>query len=161
MSTVQENLLRTFADSFETGTRTSNNKVFYRLSPDAPDWIDMRAIHAAVDGKGVRMPDDWIYEHTYRVATSLTEYDDPEENVSEVADGLVDVYNHERAAWLAASHLANGALVDEAVEEMHMPKDATIYERIAGGQMLALERIAYAVLEQCQNAADDEEDGES
>lgn len=160
--------LREFADAFETGTRTSTGDAFYKLKDDAPAWMSMDSathslgvmheIHCAVDGTdSPRLPDDWIYEHAALISGELADAaelwpDEVADRVSEIADGMVDIYNANRTAWLASS-LANAELVNEAQAEYGRQDDA-----IGLGQYLALERIAYAILELCEARAEELEE---
>ena len=162
MSKTESMFLRVakeFASAFETAKRDSSGETFWRLKDDAPEWMRgdagrqiMFAIHGAMDGTDdPRLPSDWVYEHTSRIADELVQRepdgeDDAREPAMEIADSLVDVYNADRARWLG-DHLGNAALVDEACTDLGVGADEGIYERIAKGQYLALERIANAVID--------------
>jgi|GEM_PF-2472230 hypothetical protein len=157
--TVLEELITAFtSDTRDDGT------VLYKFRDDAPSWCNpelMQGIHAAVDD---RFPDDWVYETAAHVADNLTGYDVEDGDAArdilhEVVDGLVDVYNADRLRWLA-SQLNNALLCDEAAEEFGHKGD--MFEQIAQGQALAIDRIANAVIQAIETEAGnrDEEDDE-
>lgn len=152
MPNTFQTVMAELASAFVSGTRDSG-EAFYKLRDDAPAWLQDEAgrdvifeIHKAVDD---RFPDDWIYEHTMRIAGAF-ESEDVEDkdsaDVHETAAAFVDVYTNALTAWLA-SHLGNVALCDEAHEEYGEADDNNLVTRISRGQHMALERIAYAVLE--------------
>lgn len=156
MTTLTETLDE-FADAFETGKRDDGSK-FVRLKDDCAGWIDvdlMRGIHEALDD---RSPSDWVYETAEAFACCLQGYGPYEtlanmrENVHEIADGLVDIYNAERMNWLA-DHLNNAALVDKACEEFGSNGRDT-FERIGLGQYMAIERIGHAVIAALESEAE-------
>ena len=149
-------VLTEFAGAFTCGKR-DDGKTFYRVKDDAPTWLKgssvMLAIHSAVDD---RLPDDWIYESTAAIASAMTGYsadnaDAMRESVHEIADGMVDVYTTDRTAWLA-SHLYNLQLCDDACAELGC-EGSDITNRIGVGQYYALERIASAIVEACDEEA--------
>ena len=134
---------------------------FYRLKDDVPAWIGehrlMRKVHEALDG---RFPDDWVFEQAAHIASHLSGYanaEDAKDAVSEIADGLVDVYNTDRAQWLA-SNLDNAALVDEAISEFGYNSDSGIFGVIGAGQYMALERITNALIDQIEQASTEEKE---
>lgn len=110
------------------------------LKPEAPQALkdSIRAAH------GDRLPDDWIYNKYQSIVSNLSGYtisntDDLEENRPEIVDGLVDVYNNDRTAWLA-SHLGNAALVDEARAE-YGGDCSDVFDMIGKGQYYAIDQI--------------------
>lgn len=132
-----------------------------QIKSNAPDWLQgsdvMLAIHKAVDD---RMPDDWVYESTASIAETLTGYDfddadEAREHIHEIADGMVDVYNADRTAWLG-SHLLNAYLCDEATKESGTA-DTDMFQRIGLGQYLALDRIGQELVNQIEAEADSRE----
>lgn len=162
-------VLRELADAFVSDKRADGAR-FYRLRDDAPTWLRdqagrdvMHAVHVAVDGASPRLPDDWIYEETAGIAYALAhdysceDADQARDRISEIADNRIDAYNSARAAWLA-SHLSNGALVDDAVTEGIVSSDADLYERIGMGQYVGAQRIAYCIVDQCESEASDRDD---
>lgn len=175
--TTFQKVLAELANAFETRTRTrtrDDGTTYTCLKDDAPAWLAgyagttvMHDIHAAVDD---RFPDDWIYASIAGMADTMTGYDaadadDMRENVHEIADGMVDVYNCDRSAWLAMN-LNNAALCDEACSELGCDPDAGMFTRIGLGQYLALTRIGEAIISACESEADErdaagDEDGEA
>lgn len=153
-TTKQAEIAKQLADAFIADDREDGTR-FYKLRDGSPQWMT-DAIHAA---HGDILPLDWIYEQCHCVADKMTEYE-PEQwddSVSEWADSLVDVYNIDRARWLALDlEIAN--FVDEAVEEFGH-SDQGVFGDIGMGQYKLLEQIAYAMLnavnEQAE-AADEE-----
>lgn len=158
-------VLKEFAAAFKRDKRNDGTE-FYTLRDDAPAWLQgdagrtiMREIHEALDD---RLPNDWVYETAASVADTLTGYDlddadDARENLHEVADGAVDVYNADRSKWLA-DHLSNAALVDEACSELGCEPDADTFTRIGLGQYLAITRIGGAVIDAVEAEADSREE---
>jgi hypothetical protein len=155
-------VLAEMAEAFEQSKR-DDGKTFYKLKDDAPEWLKgsdvMLKIHSALDD---RFPDDWVYETAWAIAENLTGYDDANaddanDQLHEVADGLVDVYNSDRARWLAL-HLNNALLCDEAAEESGTPIDVDMFSRIGAGQHLAIERIGYALITAVDAELDERDD---
>lgn len=152
-TTKQAEIAKQLAEAFTTDTR-NDGATFYKLRDGSPQWMT-DAIHAA---HGVILPMDWIYEHCSRMADNLNEYE-PEQwddSVSEWADGLVDVYNADRARWLSL-HLDFAGFVDEAVEEFGH-SDQGVMGDIGMGQYKLLEQIAYALVSAVREQAEDLED---
>lgn len=135
-----------FSAAFIRDTR-NDGKDFYKLRDGSPQWMT-DAVHAA---HGDIMPDDWIFDQCDSIARSLTEYEPErwEDAAHDIADGLVDVYNNDRARWLA-SHLAFGEMCDEATDELGQASG--IYETIGRGQYYMLLRMVDAIV----NALTDE-----
>ena len=146
--------------AFVSDTR-NDGTVFYKLVDNAPEWLQgsdvSLACHKALDD---RLPDDWVYEQMTAIASDLWDRDldnadDAREAMGEIADSLVDVYNADRARWLA-SHLNNAFLVDDAVEELGGGEEDT-YQRIGLGQYVAIERIGYALIQCIEEEAETRE----
>lgn len=155
-----ENKLTTLAtelaNAFEQQERNSGEK-FYSLKHGSPQWM----VDAIREAHGGIMPNDWIYEHCSRVADQMVDCD-PEEwedSIGEWADGLVDVYNADRTAWLA-SHLDFAAFVDDAVEELGHSGQG-IFGDIGYGQYRCIEGIASELIRGVQAEADNSDDEES
>ena len=143
MTTTTEKLAtvaKEFAEAFITDKRDDGKK-FTKLRDGSPQWMT-DAVHAA---HGDIMPDDWIFDQCDSIARSLTEYEPErwEDAAHDIADGLVDVYNNDRARWLAI-HLDFGAIVDEAVEELGC--EGGIYDRIGIGQYRFLSSMVGALV---------------
>lgn len=151
-----------FAGAFSRSVRSDGGE-YYKLNDGAPDWLQgsdvMLAVHQALDD---RMPDDWVYKTAASVAENLRDYDretadESRDDVGEIADSLVDVSNADRLQWLS-SHLRNAALCDEAANELGDPGDT--FQRIGLGQYWAIERIAFAIIDACEERASDLADEE-
>lgn len=164
MATMFQTVAQELADAFTTDTR-DDGKTFYKLKDERAEWISkdyeegpVGRAHAALDD---RMPDDWVYEQCASIAGVLAEYEDADgarDSIGELVDGFVDTYNNHRAAWLA-SHLLNGALCDEAVEEYGSDyPEGGIYDIIGLGQSLALTRIANELIAVVESEAEERED---
>jgi len=168
--TMFAKVMKELADAFVSDVR-NDGKTFYKLSDDAPAWLQkdagsavMREIHSVLDD---RLPSDWVYEAVSSIADNFVSYDSQDEDSAresthEIADGLVDVYNADRLRWLA-DHLLNADLVDEACKELGCDADAGIVDRIGIGQYYAYERLAQAVIDAVRDEADtrDEDDEEA
>ena len=142
-----QRIMGEFADAFVTDTR-NDGQSFHKLADASPRWMT-DAIHAAHDAIGGRLPNDWTYAACATIAEQFSSATDAEsargDALTEICDGLVDIYNADRLRWLA-DHLDNAGLCDEAREEREVPEDADMFDRIAAGQMLAYERIAHAIV---------------
>ena len=162
---VRATIAQQFYDAFEQIERNEANefgdKKIWTLKDrrcDENQWM-VDAIRECHDG-GELLPNDWIYEAIHSVLGDLTdrEPDSWEDSTSEIADSNVDVYNADRTRWLA-SHLAFGALVDEAVEELGQ-SDQGIFGNIGIGQYVLLERIAHTLISAIEEQAKDSDDAE-
>lgn len=154
-------LAQAFYDSFTRGERNEPNefgdKHFYSLPHNKPEcqWM-IDAVREAHDAGNI-FPNDWVYDAAHTIIGNMSDRDSSEwdDAVSEWADGAVDVYNVDRARWLA-SHLAFGGIVDEAVEEWGH-SDQGVYGDIGIGQYFLLERIAAALIAAVRERADEDE----
>jgi hypothetical protein len=113
------------------------------LKEGAPEAL-RDAIHEA---HGDRLPDDWIYDKFEEILYRLSEYeidnmDKFEEYRHEIVDVLVDIYNTDLTAWMAAS-IDNVAEIDEAVAELGAPDG--VIKSIQYGQYKLLDEI-YSVI---------------
>lgn len=151
--------LAEFSAACETAKR-DDGKSFVSLRDGSPQWMTdaIHAAHNAIDG---RLPNDWIYEACESVASTMDGYsaddaDGMRENDHEICDGLVDVYNSARLAWLA-DHLGNADLCDEACRELGSP-DADTFDRIGLGQFMAYTRIFNALIDAFTERADEIEE---
>ena len=159
LSTFQT-VLTELAEAFTRDNR-ADGTAFTKLRDKCPTWLKgssvMLAIHSAVDD---RLPDDWIYESTASIASTMTGYsadnaEDMRESVHEIADGMVDVYTSARMEWLA-SNVRNVQLCDDACSELGC-EGSNLVSRVGIGQYLALERIASAIIGACDAEADNRE----
>jgi hypothetical protein len=95
------------------------------------------------------------------VWTDAENFDDVE--ISEIADGLVDIYNNDRLQWLASS-LYRAQYCDDAQSEGLVSEDADMFDRIGMGQYQEYSEILYALTralldvfaEQNENQEEDE-----
>ena len=155
MRTETQEAMLQLSRSFESAKR-ADGEAYTRLKDDCPEWIDselMHRLHEAVDD---RLPDDWIYESSSEIADSLCAYetvDEMYEAAHEVCDGLVDIMNGDLTRWLASSNL-NAFLCDEAEEEFGPA--GNMYDRIKYGQFIGLSRIAYALIKEIEQVADND-----
>lgn len=153
-TTKQAELANELAAAFITDTR-NDGATFYKLSDDAAGWMTaaVRSAH------GDMFPHDWVYEQCSRVADRMSECEPErwEDSANEWADGMVDVYNADRTAWLA-SHLDFAGYVDEAAEEFGH-SDQGVFGDIGQGQYVFITQIAAALIQAVQEeAAELEED---
>lgn len=109
---------------------------------DSPLW---QSVHNAHQGK---LPSDWVFNTYYNVLDRLTEYniatepDNLQEYVTEIVDGLVNVYTHDLTAWLH-SHNDNVYYLTEAMTENEL-KDG--FQLLAMAQYKAIDEIAQEVV---------------
>lgn len=151
-------LAAAFYAAFEHKTRDSG-EAFYCLKDDAPDWMTA-AIRDAHDNAGI-MPNDWIYNACHSAVSSLNYYDpdDWNDSAGDIADGMVDVYNSDRAAWLA-SDILFGEYVSRAVEEFGRGPDADIYNDLGMGQYMLASEIVYSLIAAIEAQADEDDEDE-
>lgn len=158
-STVLERLAKELAEAFEIGKRDAPNEfgslTFYKLKDDAPVWVGEAVREAHNIGSDDIMPNDWVYEACANMADHMCDShpSDWDDYSSQWADGDVDVYNADRAKWLA-SHLFWGGVVDEAVSELGH-SDQGIYGDIGIGQYYALSSIASTMIAAVQSRAEE------
>jgi len=130
-----------FCEAFETRTRDNGDK-FTCLTVESPSWMTdiLRECH------GDMFPDDTKYNMIQECADSLREYKSlGTDNVFEIADGLVDIYNSDRTDWLS-SHLSRAYYIDAAQEEGLLTEDADTFTRIGVGQFKEYEEILYTLI---------------
>ena len=107
MLTTREKLQRLCA-----AFTTENPRRVVTLSSAAPDGLLDVIRDEGHDGARA-LPCDWTYSAFRDACSALAEYGDPDEDtVVECADGLVDVYDHDRLAWMTAYHGAAEACDD-------------------------------------------------
>lgn len=173
MATEQKTPFRRALAEFSAAWMTDkrdDGKSFSRLKDGSPQWMT-DAIHAAHDAIDGRLPNDWIYEACESIASTMDGYgaddaDGMRDNEHEICDGLVDVYNSARLAWLA-DHLGNADLCDEACRDLGSP-NADTFDRIGLGQFLAYTRVFGALCdaftergEEIESEDDANDDGET
>ena len=139
-----ENIITEALAHFEDKTRADGSEVI-TLKSGAPEALRTSVMAA----HGDMMPNDWIYAKYQNILADMSGYtmltlDDLEDNRGEIVDGLVDVYNADRSAWLA-SNLAFAGFCDEAAEEYGSEGDT--FGRIGRGQYMAIDGIYSEVAE--------------
>lgn len=143
---------RIVASEFAAAFSRDNPRKVWALADDAPEWMRNAIYDAHFDG---RLPDDWIYEHARAIVSDLSGRESVDSDTEhEICDGLVDVYTSALTSWLAA-HNCNARLVDEAQAEGLVAEDATLAQRIAAAQYLALTRIYGALVYAIEQQADE------
>lgn len=138
---------------FQRKTR-DNGEAFYTFVDDRPDWV-YDAVMEAHDGE---MPDDWRYDICDSLFAEIDE-DTDEDDLHEIVDGLVDVYNADRTAWLAGN-LYRASWVDEAAEEFGIPDDGGIFGLIGMGQYLCIRQMAQIIFDAIKENAEEEDEDE-
>lgn len=111
---------------FQTQTR-DNGERFVSLADDAPEWV-ANVVQLCHDGE---LPNDWRYQIIADLFAQLI--DDPDDPY--VGAGLVDIYNADRAQWLAdnlgrddycAEILEQGATVTSAFDLIGQAQELVI-----------------------------------
>ncbi len=94
-------LAREWVEQFETKERHDGSK-FLTTKGDDPEAQPLALVHACHEGL---LPHDRVFDAVHSILSTLAGYDDPgEDDVHEIADGLVDVYTHDRYAWAQDMH---------------------------------------------------------
>jgi hypothetical protein len=132
-------------------TTTRGDETITVLKDDAPEWVSDLVF--AAHGSDF-LPDDWRYEKIGEALDFIADSDDPEDGYGEFADGAVDVYTHDRLAWLS-SNLNRPAYCDEAVEELGS-ESSDIIERIGLGQYYEANEIYGLVLRALEETIEEE-----
>lgn len=151
---TQRQLAAAFNAAFETVAR-DDTSTYSRLQEGSPEWMTdaIRAAHL----NGELMPHDWVYDACNIAASYLAESnpDTWDDQVSEWADALVDVYNTDRLQWLGSSlHFAY--MVDDAVKEFGHGE--TLLDDIGLGQYHFLHQMIGALVAAIREQADEEEE---
>jgi hypothetical protein len=147
-----ESLAAAFAAQFESRTR-ANGEMFDALKDGAPDWMG----DAIRDAHGDMMPDDWKYAAARSIVDSLASGADPDDDMLEALDGLVDVYTGRLTAWLASNTTRVG-YCDERAREFGPFDSVTAW--LQAGQLCELDEIGAALVQAIrdQESDDDESD---
>jgi hypothetical protein len=148
---------------FVTGKRNDGTP-FVSLKDERPEWLH-DAVHAA---HGSDMPNDWIYRECEAACDAIDEgrFNGRywQDNVSEHADGRVDVYTRKLYQWAADFCLSDTfAEAQSRADEFGSPSDASQEKRIAIIQYCAIERIANVMIEAWREEGEraDEEESEA
>lgn len=159
MQTIINELLQYFT----TKTRGTGDdaETIVILKDNAPEYLRANIMEA----HGDRMPNDWIYEKYHSILETLSGYiigsmDDVENYRAEIVDGLVDIYNADRTAWLA-SHLDNAGLCDEAEAEFGAQDTPDMFQRIGVGQYYAIDQIYSHVAGMLETLSEDNTNGDA
>jgi hypothetical protein len=147
MATIQE-VAREASAWFETAIR-SDGETFTRTKDGTPDWVT----DLVRDAHGDLFPDDWRYEVISDACEFIADSDDPEDGSGEFADQAVNVYTHDRFAWLS-SNLQRQGYVDEACDEFGASAELGIVERIGWGQYAEASEVFGSVLGSIETEAD-------
>lgn len=139
---------------FQRKTR-DNGTAYVAFAEDRPEWV-YDAVMEAHDGE---MPDDWRFDICDSLFGEIDE-DTDEDSLSEIVDGLVDVYNSDLVNWLAG-HLDRASYVDEAAEEFGVGDSPDVHNMIGMGQYVCIDQMAHIIFTAIkENAEVDEEDEE-
>lgn len=147
-------LAKDFAGSFEVRKR-DNGEEFVCLKSSAPDWVcDLVRDAHTTD----MLPDDTRYSMILECADKLTECDPDqwEDCAHEMADSMVDVYNIDRARWLA-SHVHRAFYCDDARAQGLVSEDADMFTRIGAGQYHEYSEILRTLITGLTERAEEEE----
>lgn len=150
--TTKNRIMQFFANQFESRTR-ENGDTFHCLADNRPEWCQ----DVAKECHGGMMPDDYRYNWLSHGADSLADIpaDDWEESIHEIADGMVDVYNHNLTTWLA-SNLSRGEYVNDAMEN-GLPAENDIFNTLQCGQYQEISETLSCLVQEIESLADDVE----
>ena len=145
--------LEKFSNLFEV-REARENRTFIKESLDKTPEAEVirKAIFETCDSVAGL---DWLYEKARQIVDAFGQYDEStlDDNLSEIADGLVDVYNTDRTAWLASS-LDFAEYVDSARAEFgdtdNNDKTVGIFDQIGRGQYMLIEQLAGNLLAKMQ-----------
>lgn len=142
------------SDYFQRKTR-DNGEAFYAFADDRPDWV-YDAVMEAQDGE---FPDDWRFDICDSLFGQIDE-DTDEDSLSEIVDGLVDIYNSDRLKWLADDE-SRTFYCDDAIREFGIGDKPDIIEMIGWGQYLCISQMAHIIFQAIkENVEEDEEEDE-
>jgi len=135
--------LETLRNSLITRTRQNGTR-YVALADDAPEWVSALVYELHDDGR--ILPDDAIYADLARVADELadlwTEDSDPSDLASEVADGLMSIYDSDLMDWIRNPWAREW--VDSAIEEHGCQEN--LAKTIAFGQYCWFEHVLRSIL---------------
>ena len=134
-TTNQKEQLKKFLDAFTS--ESFNDCIQYSLKEDQKETYQdfVRELHDD------ELPNNWRYEVIHDLLYSfVNEYeDDLEDHLHEIADSLVDVYNVDRAKWLA-DNITRGCV------ELDTTSNKSIFELIGIAQYEAIYSMGYQIL---------------
>lgn len=150
--TTKNRIMQFFADQFETRER-ENGTAFHCLGDNRPEWCQ----DIARECHGGMMPDDYRYQWLSHGADSLADIpaDEWEDQITEIADGMVDVYNFNLLQWVS-SNLSRIEYVDDAMEN-GLPRENDLISALQCGQMEEIRETLCHLVEEIESLADDVE----
>ena len=97
------------------------------------------------------LPNDWRYETIVNICDTLMDEGDlsnadPGELSVGIANNLTDIYSHSLFQWYADIP-SRVDYIDDAVFEGLISTEATTIDRLMCGQCIAIERMAYKIIE--------------
>jgi hypothetical protein len=136
--------LETLRDCFDTTTRNNGESIVIFDTPDETLKDFMVEVH------GTEMwPDDYRYATIERLICIFLDYaknsqnytiENMVEDLPEISDSLVDVYDRDLKNWLSSHHFRAG-YCDQAQEEGMTDTDTGILARIVCGQILEIQEL--------------------
>jgi hypothetical protein len=140
--TVQT-LAQRMVDAFESKTRATG-ETFYSLREGTDrEWMS-DVVHAA---HGEMFPDDFKYATVLAVCEALADGTDlAGDDFHEWCDSQVDIYDRERADWLASAPGTRAAYVDEARFEFG-GGETPLLDQLGRGQYMEIAEIAQSVVD--------------
>ena len=133
-------LMQQAYDAFDYKKR-DNGETFTCLKDNAPQWLrdGIQDIHG-----GDIFPNDWRYSKINRVFEAFCQYDDVDkwvDYIGEIADSLVDIYNHDCLAWVT------NANIEDVNDAMEMIGEYDIIKGIQGAQYEKISGFADMILQ--------------
>ena len=97
------------------------------------------------------LPNDWRYETIVDICDALMDEGDlsnadPGELSVGIANNLTDIYNHSLCQWYA-DNPSRVAYIDDAQSDGLIAPEATTIDRLMCGQCIAIEQMAYKIVE--------------
>ena len=131
-----------------TQDKRDDGSTFWCLTDraDQDDLIDwLRDLHDD------ELPNDWRYETIVDICDTLMDEDDlsntdPGELSVGIANNLTDIYNHSLCQWYA-DNPSRVAYIDDAQSDGLISAEATTIDRLMCGQCIAIEQMAYKIIE--------------
>lgn len=97
------------------------------------------------------LPNDWRYKTVVDICNALMDEDDlsnadPGELSVAIANNLTDIYTHSLCQWYA-DNTSRVAYIDDAQSDGLLAPEATTIDRLMYGQCIAIEQMAYKIVE--------------
>ena len=125
-------------------TKKRENGEEFTCLKDNNHYEELRDVMMSVHGITDSLPNDFIYGTVADICSISLNYDRMDYDIiSEISDGLTDIYNHDLLAW----HKDFYWLVDEAQEEGLFNEDTNQIDRIRAAQYMLIERIGSKLLQ--------------